>query len=570
MTAHWNRGLGERSAHARRDEHVCLTGAARAAIAAHSDRPSVGTRQGLLVVCLLSLLAGCATLPPGSDYPRPVSTALTRPEQTRLGHQLAAAKAEHPGTSGFKLLPVGTDSFLLRMELAAAAERTLDVQYFLIQSDDTGQLLIEALLKAADRGVRVRILLDDAGSFGRDAQIRTLAGYPNIDLRLFNPFAYRGNVDFVHTAEYLGSAARLNYRMHNKLFVVDNEVGIVGGRNIGDEYFQGGRTVEFGDYDIIAAGPIVNQISNSFDAFWNSPMAIPIAGLAEGKPSAQDLDGYRDVLATHHAKMIAADAPYMRTLAAGEPLAAMFGGKSALAWAKAEVIYDSPEKSKVEGGEQGGRLLRHRLGEVAKQVRSELIVVSPYLVPGPAGMKFFEGMRERNVTVRILTNSLASTDMPIVHSGYQAYRAPLVTMGVDLYEVRPVLGKPVIRGSRLKSPSSGQYALHAKVFVFDRERIFIGSMNLDQRSLHFNTEIGLIIDSPELARQIALRFGDIAQPANSYVLTLSEGGETSQRRLVWRTLEDGEPEDFQQEPAVTLWQRLQIQMYSFLPLDELL
>ncbi|MEP6998250.1 MAG: phospholipase D-like domain-containing protein, partial [Betaproteobacteria bacterium] len=429
MKARLHHEPGERCAHARRDEHACLTGAARAAVAAHSDRLSVGTRQGLVVVCLLSLLAGCASLPPGSDYPRTVSTALTRPEQTRLGRQLAAAKAEHPGTSGFKLLPVGTDSFLLRMELAAAAERTLDVQYFLIQSDETGQLLIEALLKAADRGVRVRVLLDDAGSFGRDAQIRTLAGYPNIELRLFNPFAYRGNVDFVHTAEYLGNAARLNYRMHNKLFVVDNEIGIVGGRNIGDEYFQGGRTVEFGDYDIIAAGPIVNQISNSFDAFWNSPMAIPIAGLAESEPSAQDLDSYRDVLATHHAKMIAADAPYMRMLAADEPLAAMLAGKTPLAWAKAEVIYDSPEKSKVEGGEQGGRLLRQRLGEVAKQVRSELIVVSPYLVPGSAGMKFLEGLRERNVTVRILTNSLASTDMPIVHSGYQAYRAPLVGMG---------------------------------------------------------------------------------------------------------------------------------------------
>ena len=196
-----------------------------------------------------------------------------------MGEQLAAAKAEHAGLSGFRLLPVGIDSFLLRMEMAEAAGRTLDVQYFLIQSDDTGQLLIEALLKAADRGVRVRVLLDDAGSFGRDAQIRTLAGYPNVELRLFNPFAYRGEWPFLHATEYLADATRLNYRMHNKLFVVDNEIGIVGGRNVGDEYFQGGRDFEFGDYDIIAAGPIVNQISNSFDAFWNSPMAIPIEAL---------------------------------------------------------------------------------------------------------------------------------------------------------------------------------------------------------------------------------------------------------------------------------------------------
>ena len=257
------------------------------------------TLRSQLGIGLLSLLAGCASLPPGSDFPKTASAALTRPEQTRIGQQLAAAKALHPGTSGFKLLPVGIDSFLLRMEMAEAAARTLDVEYFLIQSDDTGKLLIEALLKAADRGVRVRVLLDDAGSFGRDAQIRTLAGYPNVALRLFNPFAYRGTVGFLHAAEYVGDGTRLNYRMHNKLIVVDNEIGIVGGRNIGDEYFQGGRDVDFADYDIIAAGPIVNQVSNSFDAFWNSPMAIPIEALAGGEPSAQDLSDYRGALAAH-------------------------------------------------------------------------------------------------------------------------------------------------------------------------------------------------------------------------------------------------------------------------------
>jgi putative cardiolipin synthase len=454
--------------------------------------------------------------------------------------------------------------------MAEAASRTLDVQYFLIQSDDTGQLLIQALLKAADRGVRLRVLLDDAGSFGRDAQIRTLAGYPNVELRLFNPFAYRGNVEFVHVAEYLGDATRLNYRMHNKLFVVDNEIGIVGGRNVGDEYFQGGHDLQFGDYDIIAAGPIVNEISNCFDAFWNSPMAIPIEALADGKPSAQDLDDYRGVLTAHRAQMIDANASYMQTLAANEPLAAMLSGKSSLVWAKAEVIYDSPEKAKVEDGEQGGRLLRHRLGEVAKQVQSELIIVSPYLVPGPRGMKFFEALRERNVSVRILTNSLASTDMSVVHSGYQAFRAPLLKMGVDLYEVRPVLGQPDVRGNQLKSPSSGLYALHAKVFVFDRQRVFIGSMNLDQRSLHLNTEIGLIIDSPELARQIALRFADITHPANSYTLMLSEADGLDQRRLVWRTLENGNPVDFDREPDVTFWLQLKVDMLSLLPLNELL
>ncbi|MFZ3323812.1 MAG: phospholipase D family protein [Usitatibacter sp.] len=526
--------------------------------------------RALLAASLLSILAACASLPPGSDYPRTKSNALTRPEQTRIGAQLASAKAGHAGTSGFKLLPVGIDSFLLRMEMAEAAGRTLDVQYYLIQSDDTGQLLIEAMLQAADRGVRVRVLLDDAGSFGRDAQIRTLAGYPNIELRLFNPFTYRGSIGFFHAVEFLGDAPRLDHRMHNKLFIVDNEIAIVGGRNLGDEYFQSAANVDFADYDVIAAGPIVNQLSASFDAYWNSPMAIPIEALAGHTPTARELDDYRGVLAEHHAQVVASAAPYLPSLSAGEPLAAMLAGESSLVWAKAEVIYDSPEKTKIEEGEQGGRLLRHRLGEVAKQVQSELIVVSPYLIPGPAGMAFFQGLRDRNVSVRILTNSLASSDMPVVHSGYQAYRAPLLEMGVDLFEVRPVPGHPVDREHGMKMPSTGLYALHAKAFVFDRKRIFIGSMNLDQRSLHVNTEVGLIIDSPVLAGQVAKRVTDIMGPANSYVLMLGEAGASGPRPLIWRTLEDGKTVDYHHEPAATMGQRLSVDFLAFLPLDELL
>jgi len=528
-------------------------------------------RWALLAAGILAIVAGCASLPPGSDYPRTKSNALTRPEQTRIGAQLGAVKAEHAGTSGFKLLPVGIDSFLLRMEMAQAAGRTLDIQYYLIQSDDTGQLLIEAMLQAADRGVRVRVLLDDAGSFGRDAPIRTVAGHPNIQLRLFNPFAYRGSVGFLHVAEFVGDASRLDHRMHNKLFVVDNEIAIVGGRNLGDEYFQADRDVDFGDYDVIAAGPVVNQLSASFDAYWNSPMAIPIEALGGEVPTPRELDDYRDLLAAHHAQLMDSGVPYARSLAAGEPLAAMLAGKSSLVWAKAEVIYDSPEKTRIEDGEQGGRLLRKRLGDVATQVQTELIVVSPYLVPGPAGMSFFRELRDRNVKVRILTNSLASSDVPLVHSGYQAYRKPLLEMGVDLFEVRPVPGHPVDREHGSKMRSSGLYSLHAKAFVFDRRRVFIGSMNLDQRSLHVNTEVGLIIDSPELARQVAQRVADIMSPANSYVVVLDEaavsGGE---RRLMWRTLEDGKTVDFHEEPAATVGQKMESRFFALFPLDEIL
>ena len=459
-----------------------------------------------------------------------------------MGRQWAAQAAPHPGLSGFRLLPVGIDSFLLRMEMAQQAERTLDVQYFVIENDDTGKLIQEALLLAADRGVRVRLLIDDEGSFGRANKLTPLAAHPNVELRVFNPSAYRGPVQFLHDVELLADANRLNYRMHNKLFVVDNQVGIIGGRNIGDAYFQEGRDLEFGDYDVIAAGSIVKNMSASFDAYWNSPLAIPIEALFGGKSSEKALADYRATLALHHAAMSGKD--YMARLSGGEPLRGLLAAKSPWAWAPAEIIYDS--------------------------TRSELLVVSPYVVPGDTGMKFLAKLRERGLRVRVLTNSLASTDMPVVHSAYQKYRVPLLQMGIDLYEVRPVLGQPVVRGDKLKSPSAGQFALHAKVFVFDRQRLFVGSMNLDQRSLHVNTEIGVIIESPELARQVATRFEAIAQPANSYVLAVDGTNVAGAPALVWRTLEDGKPVEFRQEPDASIWRRAKVDMLSMLPLDELL
>ena len=525
-------------------------------------------RNWLGLVALAILVSGCATVPPGSDYPRPASNALTHPEQTNLGRQLAPQLAAHAGVSGFRLLPVGIDSFLLRMEMAQQAERTLDVQYFVLENDDTGKLIQEALLQAADRGVRVRVLIDDEGSYGREDQLKPLAAHPNIELRVFNPAVYRGPIQALHDVELLCDAGRLNYRMHNKLFVVDNQVGIIGGRNIGDAYFQEGRDLEFGDYDVIATGGIVKNMSASFDDYWNSPLAIPIEALFGGKSSDKALSDYRDALTQHHATVSGKD--YMTRLSGGEPLRALLSGKSSWTWARAEIIYDSPAKSKVEDGDEPGRLLRHRLGKVVEATRSELLIVSPYVVPGEAGVKFLAKLRERGLQVRVLTNSLASTDMPVVHSAYQKYRVPLLEMGVELYEVRPILGKPVVRGDALKSPSAGQFALHAKVFVFDRQRVFVGSMNLDRRSLHVNTEIGVIIDSPELARQIAARFAAIAQPANSYVLAVDGTNAAGGPALSWHTLEDGKPVEYRQEPDASIWRRAKVDMLSMLPLDELL
>jgi cardiolipin synthase C len=520
------------------------------------------------VLAAMLLAAGCATLPPGLDAPKTESTALARPETTTLGKRLEARAREHGGLSGFRLLADGASSFALRMRIAEKAERTLDAQYFVLQQDDTGQLLLGALLAAADRGVRVRLLLDDALGIDGDAKIRPLAAHPNIEIRIFNPYVARQELVLLRGVEYLLVAGRLNYRMHNKLFIGDNAIAVTGGRNIGDEYFQASTALEFGDFDLAVAGPMVRQLSDSFDVFWNDRYAVPLEALPLGKPSAKDLVACRDALASHKEKMASSD--YLRSLPKNDELADMQSGKLPMVWAKAVLAYDTPDKASAVNGERPGQLMWKRVAIAAETVKSDLIVVSPYLVPGPAELALIGRLRERGVRVRILTNSLASTDMPIVHAGYRRYRVPLLQMGVELYEVRPRLGAPQTTRGSIKSGSSGAFALHAKVFVFDRDRAFVGSMNFDQRSLRINTELGLVIDSQQIARDIAVRFDAIAQPANSYQLSLGPATAFGVPSVQWTGADGGKQVTLDTEPDVDLVKRGWIETLSLLPLDGLL
>lgn len=517
-------------------------------------------------------LAACSALPTDSTLPlgayasRPESVALANPEQTRLGKRIEPRVRERPGMSGFRLISSGVACFRARVEMAALAEKTLDVQYFAIQSDDTGRLFIQSLLDAADRGVRVRILLDDSNAVGRDAEIGALTAHPNIELRVFNPFSYRGPLEFLRAAEFVLNEKRLTYRMHNKLFVVDNELALTGGRNIGDAYFAASETMEFGDYDLLIAGTMVRRLSESFDAFWNSPLAIPLQNLVVFKPTKERLDAYRESLRGHRVTMDGGR--YTRPSSDGGPVADIFSGKRPLIWARAEAIYDSPEKAKVESGEQAGRLLRERVERAAQTVRSELLLASPYLVPGEEGMRLLTDLRSRNVRVRILTNSLQTTDAPITFSAYRRYRVPMLEAGIELYEVRPQLGAPNMPGGgSLKSSSSSPFALHAKVFVFDRRQVFIGSMNFDERSRNLNTELGVLIDSPELAKEIVERFEAVARAANSYMLALGPPSATGKPGLQWRTEENGRRIVYDDEPRVDLWRRFKVDALSLLPLE---
>lgn len=520
---------------------------------------------GLWLILLGGLLChGCASLPPGYGLPKTVSSALTHPEQTRLGQQFKAGSHQHSTNSGFRMIQVGADGFCIRMQMINAAERTLDVQYYIFRGDTSGRLLTDAVLRAAKRGVRVRVLVDDGETRAGDEQLNVFNAQPLIELRIFNPFAYRGHTTLFRSLEFMANASRLDYRMHNKLLVVDNAAALLGGRNIGDPFFQMNPESQFADDDVFAVGPIVQKLSASFDEYWHSDLAIPATALTDNSPAPDPANG-QDQPTTSSDRLI-----YSKRAATGEPFNGILSGRLPLVWAAAQLLYDSPDRKQLTQGAENS-LMERQLADAIKAVHTELLMVTPYLVPDGEGMQLFQSLRQRQVRVRILTNSLEAavdeSSMLLAHSGYRHYRIPLLEQGVELYEVRSLLGNVKGSGETARIARYGNYALHAKLFVFDRQKLFLGSMNFDQRSMHLNTEIGLIIDSPVLAEQLAARFAAMTHPANAYQLVLRPDGTADSPTLLWRTQEHGKAIDYTTEPSRSTWQKAKAGLLSLLPLD---
>jgi putative cardiolipin synthase len=510
-----------------------------------------------------ALIAGCATMP-GAHYPRAPSSALAHPEDTALGARFEVAARSHDGNSGFRILTAGVDGFLTRVQMIDSAQKTLDLQYFIFRGDETGRLLTDALVRAADRGVRVRVLVDDGDAVSGDEQIVALDAHPSVEVRIFNPFAYRGHLRAIRAVEFFFNTSRLDYRMHNKLLVVDNSVALVGGRNIGNQYFQMDPRSQFADDDVFTAGPIARQLSMTFDEYWNSRFAIPVKALPGSAIKTNELAQHR-VAGRRREEMRPLESPgldYVALIATGEPYAGMVSGRLPLIWAPAAVICDSPDKHKVASGAVAGRLMESAVAAAARGVKSELLMVTPYFVPSDDEMQLLLDLRARHANVRILTNSLQSAPELAAQSGYMRFRVPLLMQGVDLHEARSFLGNARGSGQTKRISSYGNFALHAKIIVFDRDRVFMGSMNFDQRSRRLNTEIGLIIDSPELALQSARRFQGMVLPENSYSVELQD-----KHRLVWKTREDGKDVVYDREPARNERQRLEVKFLSYLPLD---
>ncbi len=510
----------------------------------------------LVAIALLMTIGSCATVEL-RDVPRVPSVAYETPAATRLGKAIYAEAAKHGGQSAFRVVESGLAGFATRMRLIDAAEQTVDLQYFLMEGE-TAELVGERLLAAADRGVRVRVLIDDYGQRGNQRTLAALSSHPRIEARTFNPVLMRGPAAALAAFEYVARGAQLNRRMHNKLFVVDNAIALIGGRNIGDSYFEAPGPIDFQDLDLVAAGPIVRELSASFDDYWNSDYAVPVEALMLRSPSAEDVAEARATLAA--ARERNRDTPYARAVITSRLPQALVDGKFAPTWARARVLADSPRKVdpiRDDGRRRIGDELLPAFGSVAR----ELLIVSPYVIPGEAGIAAIRAASARHARVGILTNSLATTDAPLAHAGYASSRAALLDAGVELYELKSqatAFGRNERRG-----PSSGsRTSLHAKALVFDRRFVFFSSMNLDERSIRLNTEVGLWIDSPALATEIARRFDEATRPDNSYHVVRSAEG-----RLEWMSASDGVAQRYDDEPDTTATERLRARLTQLLPIE---
>ena len=458
----------------------------------------------LMALCSL-LISGCSSLP--TDVDRPVSYALGNPQSTRLGQlvQARAAKAKTHNDSGFALVGDADLAFTSRMTLTKAAQKTLDLQYYAIFADDTTERLLDALRGAAQRGVRVRILLDDFNTSGKNAQVLKLAFEKNIELRLFNPLPGGRRSLFLRILSNLNDLPRMQRRMHNKIFIADNAVAITGGRNLGETYFGQSKDANFVDIDMLAAGRITRELSHSFDQYWNNPLAYPVRSLMTLEEiDALKLPAARDDSLTATSPL----APLSQPAPPADEAPPVLPDETDLrllswTWAPSTMLVDKPSKiaADADAVDEAQETAVDGLLQLMSQAKTELLIVSPYFVPGQRMMSQFADLRQRGVRVRVLTNSLASNDAAAAHVGYARYRQALLGMGVELYEMRAEQ-EGTLRGfGTLGSSFGSRTSLHAKVVVIDQHLLAVGSMNLDLRSKLQNSEIGLIVRSRSLSAQ---------------------------------------------------------------------
>ncbi len=502
---------------------------------------------GLVVLVGSGLLLADHLTPPATGAPG--HALALQPAQTEIDRELAPLLAANPGKTGVLLLPDGLDAFAARAIATRKAGRSLDLQYYIWHDDLTGRLFAREVHAAAERGVRVRMLLDDMNAEGIDPQLMALDAHPNIELRLYNPF--RNRQGMARVLELVQRVFSVNHRMHNKAWIADGRVAVIGGRNIGEEYFSADAEVNFRDLDLLLFGPAVQQASNIFDDYWNSAAVVPITALNKKSPEA-----LRRLLAGADLEANAAAAqPYLARVAESQLVRDYYGQALHPHWsANVQVVSDPPLKGRDDN--RNGWLV-DRLSATLATTRHKALLISPYFVPGDVGTAGFAALARRGAEVGIVTNSLAANDVPAVHSGYASYRKPLLEQGVRLYELK----------ARGHTDSAGLFgssgaSLHTKAFVVDDARGFVGSFNLDPRSVDLNTEMGVLFEDPAIAVDLRNEYLRLIDPATSYWVYRNAKGD-----LRWLDRAVVPPRALDHEPDTSAWQRGVVRVLGWLPIE---
>jgi len=589
--------------------------------------PPVATGEGRTVVPAV-VAKDKAQVQPSAQKNEAPAVVKAQGSSATPKEQAAAAQGANPSApSGFRLMSLSTNALLSRVSLADQAKQTIDLQYFIFENDATGRLIALHLLQAADRGVHVRILIDDLNVKDDARMFKALDAHANIEVKLFNPFHSGAASGVSKAAQMLTDFEHLNHRMHNKDFIVDNQVAIIGGRNIGDAYFDARSDTNFRDLDVIAIGPVVPAATAAFEAYWNSDASHP---MAEYRDSAKPESAASDAAAV--AEVAKADAPDAtktdatdtgtpghepikpHTISSGSPATPTSAAPTAAAaslssedpsterayleknartfeqsaykeaaandlpngasadrpgnwyWGPASLVADQPEKIDA-GPERTDLRISPQLNGMIKQAQSEVLVISPYFVPSDKADENFIAVAQRGVAFKVLTNSLASTDEVPVYNGYAKHRRKLLAGGVQLYELKPA---PGVQMAATDLGRSSGVALHAKSIVVDNRYVFIGSLNMDVRSKLLNTEMGVVVDSPQLAKAVAEFFATATLPGNAYHVVLGASDGTDASGLHWQYKENGKDIDARNEPDVSAGRRAKALLMKLLPMDGLL
>lgn len=523
----------------------------------------------ILIISTILLVSACAQLP--VNFEANPSYVITGTKNTQLGKKAKKTLGENTHQSKMLLLSDGVDAYVSRVSLLYAAEKTIDVQYYIWHSDLVGKLLFNDLIAAADRGVRVRVLLDDMPvNKETESLLYAMDQHKNIEVRLFNPFSTRG----FRAADYLINPTRINRRMHNKSFTVDNQFTIVGGRNIGNEYFSAHEDSNFKDIDVLAIGPIVKEIGDQFDLYWNSKVVYPVTAFEHNTATQNDLVLLRNNLNEFVKKQ--ENSKYHLDIKDSDMYKSIIRGslpenkKSLIFNGEVHIVYDDPLKA-LNKSEKEVTYLKSLTTPYFEEIHKSLDIISPYFVPGKAGVEYLTELVKKGIRVRVLTNSLSSTDGLMAQSGYSRWRYKLLEGGIELYELKTEIkiktSKSLRRGEKAKS------GLHAKTYIFDDKKVFIGSFNFDQRSLNINSEVGVIYDAPKMAHLISQSVFDKSINDIAYSVKIADKNinigdiEIEKGDVYWIEIKNNKKIYFEYDPKTSFWRRLGEDFFSIMPIE---